>query len=79
MKEKVTVQLTLDELSYVISTINLHEYNRDDEDYIADKEHSKFLNDLTFKLVKKYETSGYTNDCVKIAKNNATYIKSIIK
>jgi len=36
------------------------------------------LSDLTLKMVKRYESSGYTNELVRIAKKNATYIKSII-
>lgn len=79
MKEKVSVQFTLSELSYVLNSLSLHEFNRDDEDYTNDVEHSKFISDLTLKMVKRYESSGYTNELVRIAKKNATYIKSLIK
>jgi hypothetical protein len=78
MEKKITVSFTLDELSYLCNTIYLHEYNKDDEEYIEDKEHSIFLNNMSLKLVKRYESSGYETNSTRILKNHANHIKKLL-
>jgi hypothetical protein len=79
MEKKITVSFTMDELAYLCNTIQLHEFNRDDEEYIEDKEHSNFLINMSLKLVKRYETSGYECGSTRRLKNDAEYIKKLLK
>jgi hypothetical protein len=60
MEKKVSVQLSLDELSYLISTLEMHEFNNPEE---HEDEHKKFLYKMCLNLIKRFRSSGYTNGC----------------
>jgi hypothetical protein len=56
MEKKISVQLSLDELSYLVSTLEMHEFNNPED---HDDEHKKFLSKMCLKLIKRLGTSGY--------------------
>ena len=79
MEKKITVSFTHDELDYLCYTISLHEFNDDDEVIVGNKEHYIFLMNMSYKLVKRFETSGYITTNTRILKSNADYIKQLLK
>jgi hypothetical protein len=61
MKKKISLQLSLDELGYLIYTLEMHEFNSPEDDT---DEHKKFLSKMCLTLIKRYKSSGYTTGCV---------------
>ena len=57
----------------------MFEFNDDDEVIVGNKEHYIFLMNMSYKLVKRFETSGYITTNTRILKSNADYIKQLLK
>jgi hypothetical protein len=55
----ISIQLTPDELAYLISTLEMHEFNNPEDD---DDEHKKWLSKMCLKLIKRLRSSGYSTD-----------------
>jgi hypothetical protein len=78
MKKKISVQLSLDEISYICNSISLYGYDVDDMDE-SWNEHYEFMIKMCTTLIKRYRSSGYTNDTINIMENNINYVKSKLK
>lgn len=57
MEKKISIQLSLDELAYLINTLDMHEFNNPED---HDDEHKKFLSKMCLTLIKRFRNSGYT-------------------
>ena len=58
MAMNISTQLSLDELCYLIGTLENHEFNNPEDD---DDEHKKFLKKMCLKLIKRLRSSGMTS------------------
>jgi hypothetical protein len=70
MSKRISVQLSLDELSYLMNTLEMHEFNSPEE---HEDEHKKFMSKMCLNLIKRYRSSGYTNG---IADRLERYLKN---
>jgi len=78
MEKKISVQLSLDEISYICNSISLYGYDVDDMDE-SWNEHYEFMIKMCTTLIKRYRSSGYTNETINILENNINYVKSKLK
>lgn len=67
MEKKVSVSFTTDELCYLISSLELHEFNNPED---HDAEHRKFMKGMCMKLIKGLHRTGYTTEKADILEKN---------
>jgi hypothetical protein len=58
MSKKISVQLSMEELSYLIYTLEIHDFKSPEKHH---DEHKKFMSKMCLNLIKRYRSSGYTN------------------
>jgi hypothetical protein len=57
MEKKASITFTIDELGYLISSLELHEFNNLED---HDEEHRKFMKGMCMKFIKGLHRTGYT-------------------
>ena len=57
MEKKVSVSFTFHELSHLISSLEMHEFNNPAD---HDEKHRKFMKGMCIKLIKGLRKTGYT-------------------
>ena len=79
MEKKISVQLSLNEIAYICNTISEHEFNDVEDMDESWNEHYEFMIKMCTTLIKRYRSSGYTNETINRMERNINYVKSKLK
>ncbi|CAB5214128.1 hypothetical protein UFOVP185_20 [uncultured Caudovirales phage] len=67
--KNISVSLSEEELYRIISVIELTQFENTED---HDENEKKLMKNLCLKLIRRYNTTGYTTDTLETFKNNLT-------
>jgi hypothetical protein len=79
MEKKISVQLSLNEIAYICNSLSLHEFNDVEDMDESWNKHYEFIVKMCTNLIKRYRSSGYSNETINIMEKNINYVKSKLK